>query len=322
MALDGEPGCIKPLSAVTDIYVVARGTLGGRPVTKLLMCPCSGRRHQLRLHAKATGHPIVGDVAYCGDTVAPRMMLHAWRLRLPLPREAAPLCVTTADPFPFVHTADGVGTNLVSAGAQPSPIPRMSMLSRGLSQLQPPVPASTVGMAMVAATGIGTTAIVGGLVATAAVIAAIRLPSVARASGSTAITATSATLIVLGAAALLESRRQSENAAPLGNCQADACAAAMPRPYTVKPVITPPESDEARLAEAIPSKFERVPEDHWVTVARPGTSFDHQLVLQELRRGPDGVNPCVEVQPNNVVMDPPRDVMFECISYASRGFES
>ena len=75
--------------------------------------PTLGRRHQLRLHAKGAGHPIVGDVAYCEDTVAPRMMLHAWRLRLPLPTvkggrrrkpsadaPTIPLCVSTADPFP------------------------------------------------------------------------------------------------------------------------------------------------------------------------------------------------------------------------------
>ena len=29
------------------------------------------------------GHPIVGDATYTDDTGSPRMMLHAWKLRLP-----------------------------------------------------------------------------------------------------------------------------------------------------------------------------------------------------------------------------------------------
>ena len=89
MALEGQPGCTKPLPAMTDCYVVDRGTLRGKLVAKLLLCPQSGRRHQLRLHCLALGHPVVGDVAYSGDRSSPRMMLHAWMLRLPLPKTRA-----------------------------------------------------------------------------------------------------------------------------------------------------------------------------------------------------------------------------------------
>ena len=92
--------------AYTEFHVIARGTLDGssgdgRKVTKLLMVPQSGRRHQLRVHMNSLGHPIVGDVAYTGDGSVPRMMLHAWRLKLPFPRQPEPVCVGTADPFPF-----------------------------------------------------------------------------------------------------------------------------------------------------------------------------------------------------------------------------
>nr|CCM17540.1 hypothetical protein, conserved [Leishmania guyanensis] len=71
------------------------------PVTLVLLAPHTGRRHQLRVHCRAIGFPIVGDTLYCTDlpwcaalplgpsastwtTVeARRMYLHAWRLLLP-----------------------------------------------------------------------------------------------------------------------------------------------------------------------------------------------------------------------------------------------
>ena len=43
MALETWTGCAKPLPARTAMHVVARGYLDGRPVTKLLMRPSSGR---------------------------------------------------------------------------------------------------------------------------------------------------------------------------------------------------------------------------------------------------------------------------------------
>ena len=85
MALGSDHGCSHPLPAHTELLTVARGHLAcGRKVSKLLLRPSTGRRHQLRLHCLALGHGVVGDVAYTGDASAERMMLHAWRLRLPL----------------------------------------------------------------------------------------------------------------------------------------------------------------------------------------------------------------------------------------------
>ena len=87
--------------------VLKHGYFKGQPVSKVLLCPQSGRRHQLRLHTKHLGHPIgnryfytffacidtsrlflrtlvetVGDATYGIEDNAPRMMLHAWQLEL------------------------------------------------------------------------------------------------------------------------------------------------------------------------------------------------------------------------------------------------
>jgi len=128
MALEGQPGCTKPLPAMTDCYVVDRGTLRGKLVAKLLLCPQSGRRHQLRLHCLALGHPVVGDVAYSGDRSSPRMMLHAWMLRLPLPKtrakpNQAPICISSFDPYPSVTITGAWGRR--GAGSEAAPAVRV-----------------------------------------------------------------------------------------------------------------------------------------------------------------------------------------------------
>lgn len=46
--------------------------------------PVSGRTHQLRVHMKYLGHPIVGDVVYGGEA-ADRLYLHAGALEITLP---------------------------------------------------------------------------------------------------------------------------------------------------------------------------------------------------------------------------------------------
>jgi hypothetical protein len=64
------------------MQVLAYGRMAGVDVTKVLFRPITGRRHQLRLHARHIGHPIMGDVTYGSPHAIPRMMLHAWRLCL------------------------------------------------------------------------------------------------------------------------------------------------------------------------------------------------------------------------------------------------
>ena len=83
-----QPG----LGALTHVTVLARGSWCGQPVTKVALRPFTGRRHQLRLHMLAIGHPIVGDPVYSTGVAAagavpppPRMMLHAWRIALDFP---------------------------------------------------------------------------------------------------------------------------------------------------------------------------------------------------------------------------------------------
>ncbi|EKF37885.1 hypothetical protein MOQ_001909 [Trypanosoma cruzi marinkellei] len=109
--------------SVTYVSVLQRGYMTHPtsgcpvPVTKVVLFPRTGRRHQLRVHCHAIGFPILGDVTYAGiptpraapqvtgaEAVATvgaaesinapdeigaieawqRMMLHAWRLSFPV----------------------------------------------------------------------------------------------------------------------------------------------------------------------------------------------------------------------------------------------
>ncbi|XP_006820580.1 RNA pseudouridylate synthase domain-containing protein 1-like [Saccoglossus kowalevskii] len=76
---------IKP--AKTEMQVVERGYYDDEPATKVLLTPHTGRRHQLRVHCSHIGHTIVGDYTYSlrKDTKPYRMMLHAYRLVIPIP---------------------------------------------------------------------------------------------------------------------------------------------------------------------------------------------------------------------------------------------
>jgi tRNA pseudouridine32 synthase/23S rRNA pseudouridine746 synthase len=57
-------------------------------LSKLLLVPETGRSHQLRLHLKAFGHPILGDNFYAPESVrslSARLLLHAKTLTLKHP---------------------------------------------------------------------------------------------------------------------------------------------------------------------------------------------------------------------------------------------
>uniref|UniRef100_K3W5Q3 Pseudouridine synthase RsuA/RluA-like domain-containing protein n=1 Tax=Globisporangium ultimum (strain ATCC 200006 / CBS 805.95 / DAOM BR144) TaxID=431595 RepID=K3W5Q3_GLOUD len=88
----------------TIAFVLGHATYNGEPVTKVLLRPLTGRRHQLRLHLSHHGFPILGDVTYGDpDDDAQRMMLHAWKLWFMAPQEAktkyGDLYFASPDPF-------------------------------------------------------------------------------------------------------------------------------------------------------------------------------------------------------------------------------
>jgi 23S rRNA pseudouridine1911/1915/1917 synthase len=58
--------CVRPdgAPAQTDYYVIRRFQRGDRPFSLLHLQPRTGRKHQLRIHLAAIGHPIVGDKLY------------------------------------------------------------------------------------------------------------------------------------------------------------------------------------------------------------------------------------------------------------------
>ncbi len=51
-------------------------------VTRMRLDPVTGRSHQLRLHMRELGHPILGDSLYGDGASAARLMLHARKLSL------------------------------------------------------------------------------------------------------------------------------------------------------------------------------------------------------------------------------------------------
>ena len=60
----------------------------------------TGRTHQIRVHLASIGHPVAGDRRYGGPS-APRLMLHAWKLRHELIGEIeAPIPPELSDRWP------------------------------------------------------------------------------------------------------------------------------------------------------------------------------------------------------------------------------
>ena len=76
--------------AVSHYEVVERlcGCLGEVDSTRVLFKPVSGRTHQLRIHSRELGHPILGCDLYASDEaffMADRLMLHATRIEFDHP---------------------------------------------------------------------------------------------------------------------------------------------------------------------------------------------------------------------------------------------
>ena len=83
--------------ALTDWRVVRReeGT------TRVRLFPHTGRSHQLRVHMKEIGHPILGDPFYAEGPARdfPRLMLHAESLRLRHPDGGKGMTFSAKCPF-------------------------------------------------------------------------------------------------------------------------------------------------------------------------------------------------------------------------------
>ncbi|KAH9360355.1 hypothetical protein HPB48_003550 [Haemaphysalis longicornis] len=101
MCTANEDHCVSPREARTRVLLLRRGYFHARPASQVALSLLTGRRHQLRVHCAALGHPVVGDTTYGGaDAVQhDRMYLHAWALRLPTHLEA--INVDTGGEHPF-----------------------------------------------------------------------------------------------------------------------------------------------------------------------------------------------------------------------------
>jgi len=83
--------------AQTDWKLVSRG----EDESRLRLFPRTGRSHQLRLHMREIGHPILGDSLYATGAARdfPRLMLHAEGLKLRHPDGGGWMKFTSDVPF-------------------------------------------------------------------------------------------------------------------------------------------------------------------------------------------------------------------------------
>jgi len=83
--------------ALTRCTILQTSEYNGLPISKVVLQPRTGRRHQLRVHMATCGHPIFGDATYeknilvqdpndktHGRITSSRMCLHAHKLSIPL----------------------------------------------------------------------------------------------------------------------------------------------------------------------------------------------------------------------------------------------
>lgn len=118
--------------ARTHFTTLARGAYAGRAVA-LLRCDLdTGRTHQIRVHCRHLGHPLLGDAVYARGNAqsnrAPiaRQALHAWRLGLIDPEEGTPRGWQAEPPADWLAAAVAVGIPATAwqgaEDADPAPI--------------------------------------------------------------------------------------------------------------------------------------------------------------------------------------------------------
>lgn len=104
----------KSRPAITTYSRLAVGEWGEKKMSLLEVHPITGRTHQIRVHLKAIGHPIIGDKLYGEkgtDEIAKtldlhRQFLHAWKIKLQDKEYEAPL------PTELKATLEKVGISL------------------------------------------------------------------------------------------------------------------------------------------------------------------------------------------------------------------
>jgi 23S rRNA pseudouridine1911/1915/1917 synthase len=76
----------------THYHVLKTLTSHGGEISEVEVHPKTGRTHQIRVHFKYIGFPLVGDYLYAGRKTsrddrewAPRVMLHAWKIQFSHP---------------------------------------------------------------------------------------------------------------------------------------------------------------------------------------------------------------------------------------------
>ncbi|SDV51399.1 RluA family pseudouridine synthase [Chitinasiproducens palmae] len=117
--VEGQAG--KP--ARTHFETVAYGAWRGRPVAALRCDLETGRTHQIRVHCRHIGHPLLGDTLYMrglpgAGAASPiaRQALHAWRLALQDPVSGETVHWTSALPDDIVSAADASDLSLPPLG--------------------------------------------------------------------------------------------------------------------------------------------------------------------------------------------------------------
>ncbi len=94
--------------ALTEFKVLKRLKRHGRSVTLLEVRPKTGRTHQIRVHLRHIGHPIVGDAKYGRreQTIKTRLMLHAFSLKVWHPQTGKRMTFTSPLPPEFLGASE------------------------------------------------------------------------------------------------------------------------------------------------------------------------------------------------------------------------
>lgn len=80
--------------AITEIQVAAFND----KISLVLAKPKTGRTHQIRVHLKHIGAPVIGDALYGKADLHNRQLLHAYRLSFQHPITGAPICLIAPIP--------------------------------------------------------------------------------------------------------------------------------------------------------------------------------------------------------------------------------